>query len=125
MRRLLRASGLPLTPLVEGVRQDSFEELERTLLALESEYSAAVSAGQRERARACRRAVIQAKDHARLAARNPKTDSVKAAQKGEMVLWMLTWLENPSVFAAWLALRKAALGQAGAGAANSLLRNRK
>jgi len=28
--------------------------------------------------------------------------------KEEMVLWMLTWLENPGVFATWLELRKRA-----------------
>jgi hypothetical protein len=114
LRRLLRATGLPLAPLVEGVRQDSLEELERTLLALEREYLAAVRAGEHERAGACRHAVIEAKDHARLALRNPKTDPAKAARKREMILWMLTWLENPGVFPAWLALRKSAVEQASA-----------
>lgn len=107
------------------MRQDSFEELERTLVALEREYSAAVIAGEHERARACRRAVIEAKDHARLVGRNPRTEPVKAAQKEEMMLWMLTWLENPAVFPAWLALRKAAVDHAEAGSASSLLRSTK
>ena len=92
--------------MVEGVRQESFEELERTLLALDREYAAAREAGDEAQARACRRAVIEAKDHARLALRNPKTHPEKAAQKQEMILWLLTWLENPAVFAPWLVLRK-------------------
>jgi hypothetical protein len=27
-------------------------------------------------------------------------------EKEEMVLWMMTWLENPDVFEAWVPLRK-------------------
>ena len=107
LRRLLRSSGIPLSALVEGVRQDSFEELERTLLAIHHEYARDWAAGDRERARAYRRLVILAKDHARWAVRNPKTPPEKKAEKEEMILWMLTWLENPGAFATWLRLRKA------------------
>ncbi len=100
LRRLLRASGVPLAPLVAGVRQDTFENLEQSLLELTREYSGATAAGDRGRARACRRLVIEAKDHARWALRRNKPE------KQEMILWMLTWLENPGVFPDWLALRK-------------------
>jgi hypothetical protein len=106
LRRLLRASGALLSPLVEGVRQDSFAELERTLLAIGREYAQARAAGDRDRARACRRLVILAKDHARWALRNSRTPPDKKARKEEMVLWMLTWLENPEAFPPWLTLRK-------------------
>ena len=43
LRRLLRETGLPLAPLVEGVRQGSLEELERTLRALADEYRGAAA----------------------------------------------------------------------------------
>ncbi len=109
LRQLLRASGRPLTPLVEGVRQDNFAELERTLLALEAEYRKAVETADRSRARAARRMVIDSKGHARLAARNPRTTPPKRAEKEEMALWMLTWLENPAVFPAWVKMRKSYL----------------
>ena len=33
LRRLLRESGVPLAPLVEGVRQETFEALESSLLS--------------------------------------------------------------------------------------------
>ena len=56
LRRLLRASGTALHPLVEGVRQEDFAGLERTLLALLGE----------ER-RAARTLIIEAKQHARWA----------------------------------------------------------
>ncbi len=100
LRRLLRDCGVALDPLVEGVRQDSFEALERTLLALSAEYAAGHKAG-------ARKLVIEAKDHARLAARRLEGDALAARQ--EMILRMLTWLENPEAFPVWLGLRKAAL----------------
>lgn len=97
-----------MDPLVEGVRQDSFQELERTLLALQREYSLATAAGQQERARLCRRAVIEAKDHARLAAKRAGITPEQRSVKEEMAAWMLLWLENPEIFPAWLSLRKKA-----------------
>lgn len=110
LRRLLRDSGLPLDPLVEGVRQDSFESLERTLLALQGEYQRAVAAADQARVQACRRLVMAAKDRARWVTRNPHVAPEKKAQKEEMLLWMMTWLENPAVFDSWLRLRKRATG---------------
>ena len=103
LRRLVRQAGLPLAPLVEGVRQDSAAELERTLLALQAEYSAADPAGRQ----ACRRLVIEAKDHARLSLRRSSPD--KAAPRREAMQWMIVWLENPAAFPAWLRLRKKTL----------------
>ncbi len=102
VRDLSRDSGVPLAPLIEGVRQESFEALESSLLKLLAEYEA----GDAARRSRIRKTVIEAKDHARLAARSPE----KAEQKQEMILWMLTWLENPAVFPQWVSLRLAALG---------------
>jgi hypothetical protein len=107
LRRLLRETDVPLAPLVEGIRQDSFDQLERTLEATGREYAASIAAGNAPRAQACRRAVIAAKDHARFALRRLAGDQRAARQ--EMVLWMLVWLENPGIFSAWLALRKRVL----------------
>ena len=104
LRRLLRRSGVAMAPLVEGVRQDSFEELERTLLALGGEYAAATEAANSPRARACRRLVIETKNHARFAIRRGRD----AEAKREMALWTLTWLENPGVFPVWVEMRKRA-----------------
>ncbi len=108
MRRLLRQTGLPLSPLVEGVRQDSFEELERTLVAIGAEHQRAVEAAVRERMSQCRQLVITARQHALLAARRPGIDPEARARKEEMAAWMLLWLENPAIFPAWAALRKRA-----------------
>ena len=98
LRKLVRESGVPLDAMVEGVRQGSFDELEASLLRLLEEYER----GDAARRAAVRRVVITSKEHARLAARN----AAKRAEKEEMVLWLLTWLENPPLFAAWVRLRR-------------------
>jgi len=100
LRKLLKHSGVPLDAMVEGVRQGSLEELEASLMALAGEYER----GDAMRRHAVRRVVITAKDHARWAAR-------KKPEKQEMILWMITWLENPPLFGDWVGLRK----KAGAG----------
>jgi hypothetical protein len=104
LRRLVRDSGVALAPLVEGVRQESLEALEASLIRLLDEYER----GDRSRRGIVRSLVIAAKDHARWASR--KED--KRAEKEEMILWMLTWLENPPLFPQWVRLRKAASAQA-------------
>ena len=106
LRRLLAEMAIPVEPPFGGVRQKTFEELERSLLEMERVYSRATQIGERRLAQQCRDAVIQAKDHARLAARSAKTPLESKAAKEEMVRWMLVWLENPGVFPAWVKLRK-------------------
>lgn len=103
---MLRESGVPLAPMVEGVRQDSLEALDRTLLNLLDEYETARQARDRQRERDIRRLVILAKDHAKMAAR--RGEGGAGRDKAEMVLRMLTWLENPGVFRQWIRLRNAA-----------------
>ena len=98
LRRLLRESGVPLGPLVEGVRQETFEALEASLLSLLEEYQRSDPA----RRQSIRRVVIEAKEHARWAARKPE----RRVEKDEMTLWMLTWLENPPLFPQWVQIRR-------------------
>lgn len=87
LRRLLRASAVPLTPDVEGVRQENFAQLERTMLAATDPAF-----------------VLEAKRHAELARRSPNVDR---AVKNEMIEWMRVWLESPGLFPTWVRLRKA------------------
>jgi hypothetical protein len=103
LRKLLRGSGVPLAPVVDGVRQDSLEALETSLLKLLYEYEGG-DAPHRVR---IRRLVITAKDHARWASRK---SADKRLEKEEMMLWMLTWLENPPLFREWVRLRRIATG---------------
>jgi hypothetical protein len=104
LRRLLRECGVPLDPMVEGVRQGTFAELETSLLGLLGEYES----GDPARRMAVRRLVITAKEHARLAARSP----TKRPDKEEMILWLTTWLENPPVFREWVSIRRGLTGRA-------------
>jgi hypothetical protein len=106
LRELLKDTGLPFEQPYAGIRQHTFEELEATLREMLAVYSDALAAGNRERARYCRRQVIGAKDRAKFLAANPKTAAEKRAEKAEMAQWMLVWLENPEVFPAWVEARK-------------------
>ena len=99
LRQLLREMKVPMEPLVAGVDQSSFPALEASLLAFLEVY-------QQGESRACRRLVIQAKDHARWASRRAK-DEAKRREKQEMAAWMLTWLENPPLFPPWARMRRA------------------
>jgi hypothetical protein len=102
LRKLLRDSGVPLAPLVAGVRQSNLDELEASLLALLDEYE-----GDPSRHTAIRKLIITAKDHARWATkRTRKASNQETSNKPEMILWMITWLENPPVFRQWVRLRR-------------------
>jgi hypothetical protein len=102
LRRLLRKSGAPVTPLIEGVRQESLDALEASLMKLLDEYEQ----GDHERRARTRGSVITAKDHARWALRRSED---RKPEKQEMILWMTTWLENPPLFREWVRLRRTAL----------------
>ena len=106
LRDLLRETGLAFAQPYAGIRQKTFADLEHDLREMLTVYAEAMRAGDRQRARYCRRQVIAAKDRARFVARNPKTSPEKKAQKEEMAGWMLVWLENPEVFPAWVGIRK-------------------
>jgi len=106
LRDLLRATGLPFAQPYAGVRQHTFEELEQSLRELGAAYAAALAAGDRERARYCRRQVIAAKDRAKFLAASSRQPDDKRAQKRQMADWMLVWLEYPGLFPAWVEARK-------------------
>lgn len=104
LRQLLIASDVPLSPGVEGVSQRSFGDLERTLIALQAEYET----GDPIRRGYIRKLVIEGKDRARWSAQRAENAGKRDA-KAEMLLWILTWLENPAAFPQWVALRRKAL----------------
>ncbi len=116
LRTLLRESGAELAPLVAGVRQTNLDELESSLLALLDEYER----GDAEQRAAVRRLVITAKDHARWSLKKAAkrtaesapvdtetvSDDAAISDKEEIILWMITWLENPPLFPQWVRLRR-------------------
>lgn len=83
------------------VQWKTLDELEASLGEFQRMY-AEYPAQQRE----LRRIVIKTKDRARFASRNLKVSPEKRAAKEEMVRWMLVWLDDPSMFADWVALRR-------------------
>ncbi len=94
LRHLLRDSGLPLDALVEGVRQDSFHHLARTLSALSDSYQTAPHEA--------RDLVLEAKAHAKLALRRDPNPAARQTK----IDWMIRWLENPPIFPLWVSLQK-------------------
>ena len=84
------------------IRQHTFAELEASLKELSLAYAA-----HPESRRECREAVINAKDRARFASRNPRASELKRRIKAEMVEWMLVWLGDPALFEEWAQLRRA------------------
>jgi hypothetical protein len=102
LHHALLESGRRLAPLVEGVNQHSFDDLERTLITLADEYAAS----DPERRKRIRALVITARTHASFVARGAKVAGEKRSEKLEMGLWMMTWLENPPLFPIWVRLRR-------------------
>ena len=108
LRDLLRDTGLPFDQPYSGIRQHTFAELEESLRGMLQVYSDSLAAGDRDRARYCRRQVIAAKDRAKFLAITPRITPERRTEKEEMAQWMLVWLENPEVFPAWVDARKKA-----------------
>jgi hypothetical protein len=106
LRDLLRQTALPFEQPYAGIRQHTLEELEQSLGEMLGVYRDAAAAGNRERARYCRRQVIAAKDRARFLSQDGHGSPERKALKAEMVAWMLVWLENPEVFPVWVEVRK-------------------
>lgn len=83
------------------IQWKTLDELEVSLLEFQRQYR-----DDPTRRRELRDIVIRTKDRARFASRNPKVAAEKRAAKEEMVQWMLVWLDDPSMFADWAALRR-------------------
>ncbi len=94
LKKLLRAQSVPLHPLIEGVRQDSPENLTRTLTTLATLYAA-----QPKPARA---RVLESKRHTLLALRRNAVDPWRKL----VLLHLNTWLENPVIYPIWWKLQK-------------------
>ena len=101
-----------LDPLVEGVRQDTLDHLAGSLTSLLLEYERSDNARRAQ----IRKLVLKAKEHANLAAANHNTSDEKRVEKIEAVLWLRTWLENPTLFPEWVGLRRHRLAEQAGGA---------
>ncbi len=94
LRKKLIERGHPMDALVEGVRQDNLENLERTLSALAELYERSPHSA---RAR-----VLEARRHLDFALRREP----ESPWRQTTLLHLRTWLENPPVYRTWIALQK-------------------
>jgi len=101
----LRKSGIPIRAPWRGVAAHSIDELEASLRDLSLVYET-----RAELRRYARDQVIAAKDRARWAATSPGIEESNRRMKAEMVEWMLVWLGDPSMFPAWVQLRRKNMG---------------
>ena len=97
----LKRIDIPVDEPWQGVNQKTFDDLESSLVAFCEIYSS-----RPDLRPFCRREVIRAKDHARLASRNRHSSEEKRRVKSEMVEWMLIWLDDPAIFPTWVQLRR-------------------
>lgn len=74
----------------------------RSLVELARQYC---SASDRSRASDVRRVVRRTKDHLDLALRRASSPNKLSAQR-ETFRWLTAWLENPTVFEAWVEVRE-------------------
>lgn len=105
LRHDLLDSGLPLDPLVEGVRFDTIEHLARSLTALAVCHRRAMEASPNESMSLARKLVLEARRKAEAVLGNSRVAREKREAMDEKFLWLRTWLENPELFAAWAPLR--------------------
>lgn len=94
LRKRLIERGVDLDPLVEGVRQDSVENLERTLIALAGAYEIRPSEARAK--------VLEGRRHLDFALRREPESELRKTS----LLHLRTWLENPPVYPLWIALQK-------------------
>jgi hypothetical protein len=134
LRTLLRESGAELAPLVAGVRQTNLDELESSLIALENEYEQGNAERRAAVRRLVITAMDHARwtlkktgkrtaksapagtetvsdqpgvsDSAGISDNAAVSDEAGVSDKAEMILWMITWLENPPLFPQWVRLRR-------------------
>jgi hypothetical protein len=93
LRRLLRQTQVSLHPLIEGVRQDTIENLARTLSKLAEVYA--------EQPKEARASVLESKRHTQLALQRKPGDTWRRT----VLLHLNTWLENPAIYPIWAALQ--------------------
>jgi hypothetical protein len=94
LRKQLLERGQELHVLIEGVRQDSEANLERTLTALAAVYE--------EQPNEARLKVLESRRHLDFALRKDPANPLRQV----VLLHLRTWLENPPVYPLWLALQK-------------------
>ena len=84
----------------------SAEAAAESLLEMRQKYLEAKGNRDEQRARDCRKAVIRAKDHLKIAARKKGLTAESRGEKEELFRWFMVWLESPEIFESWLRARR-------------------
>lgn len=97
----------PYASRLEGVlRFDDLAAAEAALHSLDAAYQEYVSAADHAGAALVRKLVLRGKQRAQSLAANPRVTPGKRREKAEIAAWFRVWLESPSLFFAWLEVRK-------------------
>lgn len=97
----------PYREALEGIlRFSTFAEAEQTIRQLQNLYEDYRRASDRKGMEYCRQIALLGRRRAELIGRNKKVAHQKRMQKQEIANWFRIWLENPSLFDDWLAIRK-------------------
>ena len=97
----------PYEPMFRNVLKFStFEEAAASIKRLDNLRRQFERKGDREGLRRVRDTVLKGKQRAQMIARNQSVNERKRAEKGEMAEWFTVWLNQPEIFADWLALRQ-------------------
>ena len=74
---------------------------------IESAFAFIEKLGQAHDQQSLRQSVLQIKSELEWLATSPSAPANRRAVAHEVVQWLTVWLQNPSIFADWLALRRA------------------
>jgi len=102
---------LQLDPPYRSVLEDlpafsSFAEAEATIFRLDNLCRNYQQVSDKKGVEYCRQVAVLGRRRAELISRNRKVRSEKRLQKKEIAQWFRIWLETPSLFEAWLSMRK-------------------
>lgn len=84
----------------------SFADAERTIRRLEILCHKYRAASDKKGVDYCRHIALMGRRRAEFISRNPRVCLKKRLQKREVATWFGIWLESPTIFEEWLALRK-------------------
>ena len=84
----------------------TFEEAAQSIRRLDNLRKQFRRKGDKEGLRRVQETVLKGKQRAQMIARNAAVNERKRAEKAEMAEWFTVWLNQPGIFADWLALRQ-------------------
>ena len=92
--------------LKEILAFSNFIEAEKTILCLEKLCREYRKASDKKGVEYCRRIALLGRKRAGQISRNKRVSGKKRLEKQEIAEWFRIWLETPTLFEDWLAMRK-------------------